>query len=228
MTAERGRETFGVLGGSFDPVHNGHLHVARAAGRALALRRVLFVPCAIPPHKPDARLAAAEHRLRMVELAIAGDPLLAVDTLELDRGGPSYTIDTIRALRSREAGTPVFVIGTDSLLELTTWKDYRRLLDECDLVVVRRAADRPGEARLDEEIAARVVEIPPHRSSDGAALPVPGGRGRIFRVSGAPMRVSASQVRARARRGEPLARLVPAAVARYIRDEGLYRREETC
>jgi nicotinate-nucleotide adenylyltransferase len=131
-----------VMGGSFDPIHLGHLIIAEQAAEALRADRVLFVPCSIPPHKDAAGLTPGPHRLKMIALAARGNPKFRASNIELARGGVSYTVDTIEQLRGMY-GLRVkiwFVIGADSLRELASWKNYRRILDRCTIVT----AGRPG------------------------------------------------------------------------------------
>jgi nicotinate-nucleotide adenylyltransferase len=208
----------GVLGGTFDPVHLGHLHVASGVRTALDIPRVLLVPCSIPPHKVRPGLTSSEHRLAMLRLAVAGRDGLEASSLELDRGGVSYTIDTLRALRQDRRPAPVFVLGLDALLEIRLWREYEALLEEFDLIAV----DRPGSdlravrASLEPDLAFRLV------AADSGSL---GGGGRIHHLQIPPMPVSSSEVRALAARGMPLDGLVPPEVAGYIQSHGLYRQE---
>lgn len=218
----------GVLGGTFDPVHLGHLRVAESTGARFGLARVLVVPTAVPPHKPRASLAAADHRTAMLRLALEGHAGLVLSTLELGTDRAAYTIDTLRALRDGvEACCPVFILGADALLQLPSWREHRGLLREFDLVAV----DRAGHAwsgiapELAPGIRARLVTVPVE--GDPAELEIlrPGDGGRIFHFPLTPSPISSSAVRERARRGDDLRELVPPGVARYIQDMGLYREE---
>lgn len=213
-------ETVGVLGGTFDPVHLGHLHVASQVRDRLRLRRVLLVPAAVPPHKDSRDVASAQHRRAMLELALADTEGLELCLLELRRGGVSYTVDTLRSLAAGEPPLrPLFIVGLDALAELSTWREHRALLKTFDLVAV----DRPerGETRpVEPEVSARVV-VP--RSPEHLAALDPGRGGRIFRVAIPEVAIASSEVRERIARGEPLDGLVPPAVARYIREHRLYR-----
>ena len=199
----------GILGGSFDPIHNGHLHVAREAQRRLALDRVLFVPARRPPHKHDRALTPGEHRLAMVTLAIAGIPGFDASDAELRRTGPSYTIDTVSAELAR-LGAPreiFFLVGADQALELDTWHRIGELAALCTLTPVTRPGFRLADldrlsARLSADVVARI---------QSSALDVP------------PLDVSSTDVRRRIREGLPIDALVPPAVAEYIRKHGLYR-----
>jgi nicotinate-nucleotide adenylyltransferase len=218
----------GVLGGSFDPVHLGHVAIAEIVRETFGLGGVLFVPCAVPPHKPGRRLAAAEDRLRMLELALRDRPGLDASDVELERGGVSYTIDTLREVAASDTRVPVFILGMDALRELPTWHRWDELVDEFDIVAVDRpwrgeAARGPFEPRL----AERVTPIAAAPGAGITALARPATAGRIFRVTLEPIPISASEIRARARRGLPLAGLVPPAVARYIQRSRLYLEEDT-
>jgi nicotinate-nucleotide adenylyltransferase len=224
-----GAESVGVLGGTFDPVHVAHLHAATSVRAVFGLRRVLLVPCARSPYKPDREPSSAEDRLAMLRLAAGGSEGIEVATVELDRGGISYTVDTLRELASGATPlVPVFILGSDALLEFTGWKEWTALVREFDLV----AADRPGFAlkdlrsRLPEGIATRIIPVPfdPGAGTRLGGPPV-GAGGRIYFLSLPPVDVSSSLVRRRAARGLPLDGLVPPEVGRYIQQRGLYAEE---
>lgn len=213
-----------VLGGTFDPVHLGHLHVVECIRSVFEPTRVLLVPCATPPHKSGERVAAAEHRIAMLRLAIRGRDGVEISTMEIERGGVSFTIETLRALRTGPPATrPVFVVGTDALAEIATWREYVALQREFDLIAVSRPG-APPVASLDGP--SRLVEVPfAPRAADAMPGPPPGAGGRIFRVAIAPSSVSSSEVRRRSALGLPVDGLVPREVADYIRDHRLYREE---
>lgn len=215
-----------VLGGTFDPVHLGHLHVAEWVRRVFEPERTLLLPAATPPHKPGRRFACAEDRLAMLRLAVGDLPWLEVSTLELDRGGISYTVETLGGLREGPPpALPLFVVGADGLAEIDSWREHETLLARFDLVAVAR----PGRERpIPREAARRIVEVSPRPAAGrGAASPPPGHGGRIFRVEIPPCEISSTAVRDRVRDGRPLDRLVPDAVADYIRRRGLYMEEAT-
>jgi len=215
---------YGVLGGTFDPVHLGHLHAARCVRLVFALSEVVLVPAAVPPHKSRPGLAAAAHRLAMVRLAAREEAWLSVSTAELDRGGVSYTIDTLREMRrTRPLDVPLFILGADAFLELRTWREPDALVHRFDLVVV----DRPGSSippgAPDAELAGLLQSVP-FRPGAGLSLleaPRPSA-GRVFRLEIPLCEVSSTQVRRCAAEDAPLDLLVPSAVARYIHDQGLY------
>ena len=215
----------GVLGGTFDPVHLGHLRIAEETRRILELARVLLLPTAVPPHKPTGRLTPIRHRVAMVRLAIEGREGLELCPLELSPHRTSFTIDTLHALRdARPPVRPVFILGLDMLAQISSWYRWRELLAEFDLAVVDRIEDGAGPpAPLAAEVTCRLVDV---REGDPASRLEPGRGGRVFRLPVTPVAVSASAVRARVAAGADPVGLVPAAVARYIGSAGLYRLEE--
>lgn len=186
----------GLFGGSFDPVHLGHLLVAQAAREELDLARLFFIPAAQSPFKPDAKSAAGPDRLRLLRLALVGNNWCEIDEQELHRGGVSYTIDTLRDYSGRFAGTQLFyLIGADHVPKLSAWREAEELARLAEFVVV----PRPGEAE--------------------PVFPKP-FRGRI--LHGIPVGVSSSQIRSRVKAGLSIDNLVPAAVAEAIRSSGVY------
>lgn len=193
----------GILGGTFDPIHHGHLVIAEEAREALGLERVLLVPTAMPPHKPGRALTAAAHRLAMAELAVAGNPAFAVSGIEVERGGPSYTVETLEALSADGIADPWFILSTEALAGFPAWRQPGRILELCRLAVVPRG----NHEMLD---AAWVREHFPGREDRIAFLPGP-----LLPISG-------SVVRRRAAAGRSVRYLVPDAVARYITDHALY------
>lgn len=191
----------GLFGGSFDPVHLGHVALARAALDGLGLDEVLWIPAGQPWQK-SRRLESAEHRAAMVALAIAGEPRFRLERCELNRRGPSYTIDTVRELQQAVGMVAVdwlLLIGEDQYAGLPTWQGWRELLQRVTLAVARR------EAALAVPAALAAV---PHRRLE---IPMPA------------MDVSSTEVRRRAASGLRLDAMVPPEVARYIASHGLYR-----
>jgi len=207
------RRRLGLLGGSFDPIHRGHLHAARAAQAAFELDRVVFVPAARPPHKPDIVLASGADRLAMVGLAIAGEPSWSACGIELDRPGPSYTVDTVRELPAAVGEADDvdihLIIGTDNLAGLMGWRDARGLLERVQPIVVFRAGAARGADVL-REVCSGLPE-PLALKLERGYLELP------------PVTVSASDLRARLAAGADPGAEVPGLVAAYIRSSGLYR-----
>jgi len=198
-----------VLGGTFDPVHNGHLLIAEEAKTRLNLARVLFVPAGMPWLKDATPLAPADDRMNMVRLAIKDRAGFGLSDMEIKRPGPSYTVDTIAELKAREypADELYFIIGWDCLAELTRWRQPSRLTKLCRLVVVPRVGcESPDLAALEAA--------------------VPGIGDRMVMLDEPRVDISASDIRGRVAAGQDIADLVPAAVAGYIKEKGLYRDKE--
>lgn len=197
-----------LFGGSFNPIHNGHLAVARAAAEKIGATRTIFIPAAQPPHKA-ADVAAGGHRLEMIRLAVAGAPGLEAGDVELRRPGKSYTILTVQEMLAENPDAEIcWLIGADTALDLASWHRIEELADLCTFVTVAR----PGfDLRELDRLAGRL------RSDQIDRI-------RRHTLTGTPLvDVSATEVRRRAARGESLAGLVPEPVERYIRGKGLYR-----
>jgi nicotinate-nucleotide adenylyltransferase len=195
---QRRRTRIGILGGTFNPIHLGHLLIAQDAVEASKLDRVLFIPSASPPHKQLAGNISAAHRLRMVNHAIAADQRFAVDDLEIRRGGKSYSVDTLVELRSRYPRAEFyFIIGADSLDELHLWKDARRLVKLCRFLAVTRPGYKGKPARL------------------------PGLRYQLLDAH--PCAIASREIRERVARGRSIRYLVSDGVVRYIRRHKLYQ-----
>lgn len=212
----------GVFGGTFDPIHVAHLRCAEEAREQLDLDRILFIPAADPPHKTGRRIAPAHHRLAMVKLAAAGNPRFRVSTVEIERRGPSYTVDTLRSLRLRLAPGVrlMLLLGLDAFRELDTWKEYRRLFALADLAVWTRPPGRIRATRALLPVAARREFC---YANDQRTLIHDTGT-RIHFLTVTALDISASDIRRRLQRGESVRYLVPSAVERYATREGLYRR----
>jgi nicotinate-nucleotide adenylyltransferase len=210
----------GILGGTFDPVHEGHLAAAEAACASLALDRVLLVPSHLPPHRPARPRASAFHRFAMIALAVGGHPRLAVSDAELRLPGPSFTADTLRRLHGEGFGALqlFFIIGTDAFADIASWRDYPALLDLAHFVVVSRAGQsfRVLYERLADVVPRmRVMAGPAGRGDEGPGC-------SVFLVNADTPDISSTAVRDRAARGESLAGFVAPDVERHIRRHGLY------
>ena len=195
----------GVLGGTFDPVHNGHLVVAEVARERLNLAEVIFVPAGQPWLKADKLITPAKHRLEMLRLSLAGKSYFKISTMEIERAGPSYTIDTIIELRSKiNAGDELFfILGQDNLAQLPQWREPSRLIQLCYLVAV----PRPGSPR-------------PNLKTLEASLP--GISQRVMLMDEPQVDISASEIRERVGRGLSIRHLVPEPVNLYIKENRLY------
>lgn len=204
MTTPARPKRIGVLGGTFDPPHLGHLIITAEFQYALRLDLVLWVPAGVPPHKTNRLISADADRLAMVRLATADAPGFAVSTIDIDRGGVSYTADLLEMLRAERPGDDFFfLMGEDSLRDLPTWHDPNRICRAAELAV----AQRPG---VDVDLAALLESLPDCRD-------------RLHFVFPPAIGISSSELRRRVRDGEPIAYQVPAAVERYIDEHGLYR-----
>lgn len=191
----------GVMGGTFDPIHVGHLVIAEEAREALGLDRVLFVPAGVPPHKPAGEVTPVEHRLAMVEAAIAGNPAFELSRVEVDRPGPSYTVDTVEVLAAEVDVT--VILSAETFRELPTWHEPERLF-----------------------AAARVAVVPregyPAPDPVWLAAAFPGREGRVTYLQAPHIGVSSTWIRARVAAGRSIRYLVPPAVEAYIVANGLY------
>lgn len=196
------RPSVGMMGGTFDPIHVGHLVVAETVREALALDRVLFVPAGLPPHKPAAEVTAVEHRVALVELAIAGNPAFEMSRVEVDRAGPSYTVDTVERL-AIDAEVTV-ILSAETFHELPTWHEPERLFAAARVAVVpREGYPAPDPAWL--------------------AATFPGREDRVVYVTAPHLGLSSTAIRDRVSAGRSIRYVVPDAVATYIAHHRLYR-----
>jgi nicotinate-nucleotide adenylyltransferase len=195
----------GVMGGTFDPIHNGHIAMAQETRTRLKLAWVVFVPAGQPWMKSERPLTPAVHRLEMVRLAITPYPYFKLSRIEIDRAGASYTIDTITELRAElAAGDELyFILGWDSLAQLPQWRDIARLIKLCRLVAI----PRPGYSLLDlKSLEAQIPGLSP----------------RLVLLDKPEIDISATDIRNRVAQGLPISHLVPAPVAAYIKRHKLY------
>jgi len=196
----------GVLGGTFDPIHIGHLVVADEVTARLGLAEVLFVPAGQPWLKANTRISAAKHRVQMVRLAIAGKPYCKLSTMEIERSGPTYTVDTIKKLREK-LGTDdelFFILGWENLEDLPRWHQPELLISMCRLVAVPRVGCPVPDLSSLEEV-------------------LPGLSQRVIMLDKPEIDISASVIRERVSQGLSIEHLVPEPVEKYIREQGLYR-----
>lgn len=197
----------GIFGGSFNPVHAGHLVMAQDAMDALSLDEVLFVPCSQPAHKQPGSLASSDHRVSMLELAIAGHAGFSVNVIELAREGTSYTIDTMRELKRLEPETEwFFIIGLDSLFELHTWKNIHELLELCSFITLARPGDE------ERPITEETIRLPAPWPEKLASM-----LQRVHLVD-----ISSTDIRERCSEAKSIQDLVPGPVADYIKANRLY------
>ena len=198
----------GILGGTFDPIHVGHLIIAQETASRVGLDEVWFIPTGQPWMKARARISAPHHRAEMVRLAVDCNPSFRLSSVEIERPGPSYTVDTLTTLKegiAREASL-FFILGMDSLETLHRWHQPFRLFDLCTLVAV----SRPGHAGFD---AASLEAVRP------------GASGAVVHVEGPNIGISGAEIRRRVSQGLPITYWVPCSVERYIYQNGLYRND---
>lgn len=218
MTGER----IGLLGGTFNPVHRGHLRVAEEVLEKAGLNRVLLIPSHIPPHKTLTDVASPEDRLAMIRLALAGKRHFEASSIEIDGKGKSYSIVTVKKIGSAYPGARVFfIVGVDAFLEIETWRSYSRLLEQCHFIVVSRPRYRLADAAsvLGDWFSPWI-----HRLRGKG--PIPDDvlrRYRIFLLSIRALAISATDIRGRVRSGRSIRRLVPPAVEAYIKKHRLYQ-----
>jgi nicotinate-nucleotide adenylyltransferase len=196
----------GIMGGTFDPIHNGHLIIAQEAGWRLGLSRVLFIPAGDPPHKQTRAITPVDYRLEMVRLATAGNPLFEVSTIEIERAGLSYTADTLAELH-KLYGPKIelfFIIGADAAADLLSWHEPEKVLQLARLVV----AERPGYSLPFDKLKAGLPHI---NLAD-----------RLLSLDVPMIEIASQELRARIAQGAPIKYLVPDAVVEYIAQEKLY------
>ncbi len=200
------KKSLGILGGTFDPVHYGHLLAGEWAREVYRLEQLVFMPAARPPHKDLAGVLDSQHRHRMVELAVSDNPGFSVSTLELERAGFSYTVDTVKYYLQEYPGVELyFIIGVDALQLIYTWKDVEQLAELCRFIVVTRPGyeldrDDPALASLPDALWERLT-----------LLSIPG------------LEISSSDIRKRVMNEQSIRYLLPPAVEKYIQDNNLYR-----
>lgn len=194
----------GIMGGTFDPIHYGHLAAAEEAWAKLSLDQVVFVVANIPPHKIGEEITPAKHRYAMVELAIASNPHFFISRVDLDRPGPSYSVDTVRLLKQGWGPDSeiFFIMGMDSLMEIDAWHEPDQLIRLCRLVAVERPGFQPDLEALEAK--------------------VPGIAARTVMIDMPAVDISSSDLRRRVREGLPIKYQVPPEVEEYIHGHGLY------
>lgn len=210
-----------IYGGTFDPVHNGHLEVARRVLKLFELDEVIFVPACVPPHKRNANITSAFHRFAMLALATEEDHQLRVSTVELDAPELPYAVETVDRMKDVSART-FFLIGADSWSEISTWHEWQKLLAMCDLIVVTR----PGyEINSIATSSTELVDLRNVEANQIAQVVKRDGQPRVFITNVAMIDVSATRIRAAVQTndGAGLQTMVPPAVARYIGKYNLYR-----
>jgi nicotinate-nucleotide adenylyltransferase len=215
------KERVGIFGGTFNPIHSGHLRAAAEVQKRFRLDRVMFIPSSLPPHKTREEIAPPRDRMRMVELALRGRRRLVPSPIEVRAGGTSYSIRTLGKIKKLNPGAWIFfILGVDAFLEIETWREWKRLLRQCLFIVMTRPGYRLGAAKsvLGTTFRPNILEV--HR-----AARVRENWFSEFRVFCLPIRalgVSSTEIRRRVQRGESLRGCVPRSVETYIKDHHLY------
>jgi len=220
------RKRIAIYGGTFDPVHAGHLEIARGVSQLFAIDGFLFVPARVAPHKQEAQVSSAIDRYAMLALATQEDPKLCISTLELEGIATQYTVDTIRHFRAHfgEVADLFFIMGADSWTEITSWREWEMLLSIANHIVVTRPGHEFSAANVGPAVAARIADVRGLTAKDVSQFVEPGEM-KIFVTDTVMQDVSATAVRraARENRVDELSKLAPLAVAHYINKYKLYR-----
>ncbi len=217
-------ERIGVFGGTFNPIHRGHLKAARIVQRKFFLEKILFVPSYIPPHKGSAEIASPFHRLKMVELALASYPQFIPSSVEIEAREKSYSIITLKKLKKLFPEASIFfILGIDAFLEIETWKDYQQVLEQCFFIVISRPGYHLRDAKkvLEGKYLKRMVEI--FRSEEIGDDMFASYKIFLFPIDS--LDVASTEIRKRVKRDVSLRGMVPENVEIYIRQNGLYHAE---
>jgi len=209
----------GILGGTFDPIHLGHLRTAEEIGRKLDLEKVYLIPSSSPPHKTNSPIAPFHHRLAMVRVAAEVSPLLAALDLEGKRHGFSYSIETLKELNRIFSPAPdlFFILGTDAFLEIETWKKYRELFDYAHFVIIQRAGHKT------ENLEPFLRNVRPDIRKTGGTNSYLTSSGKTVRIMASTfLEISSTDLREMIKNGESIRFLVPETVRAYIMQKGLY------
>ncbi|MBJ6801227.1 nicotinate-nucleotide adenylyltransferase [Geomonas propionica] len=209
----------GILGGTFNPIHNAHLRIAEEARDLFQLDRVVFIPAATPPHKPQVGELSFASRLEMVRRAVAGNPCFEVSDMEAVRGGRSYSVDTLRQLHAeRPEDELFFIVGADSFNDISTWHQYQAIFALCNIVSVQR----PGST-IASLTQALPVAISGEFCYDSAAKRLNHSSGHcVYALDGVLLDISSSHIRQLVKAGRSIRYLIPEAVEHYIKEQGLY------
>lgn len=200
-----GKRKIGIMGGTFDPIHFGHLVISEVSRFEFDLEKIIFIPTGVPPHKATYMVTNPEHRYNMVQLAIEDNPNFEISPIEIERPGPSYTVDTLRQLVNNYPDTEFYLItGADAILEITTWKSFEQLAELCYFI----AATRPG---YQNENFLKQIKILPGKLPE-----------KIFPIEVPGVAVSSTEIRKRIAQGKPIKYLLPQKIENYIFQNRLY------
>ena len=223
IKTEAGKKRVGLFGGTFNPIHLGHLRGAEEIRESFGLEEVIFTPAAIPPHKEAEGMMDPLHRLEMVQRATLKNPWFSVSDIELKRRGKSYSIDTLRYFKEIRQGSLFFILGGDAFFEIETWREYKTLFSLCHFIVMTR----PGSQKRGE-----AIELPEGLAPFFKYDPVIGGwihvsGNHLYMKEITFLDISSTHVRKLIEKGGSIRYLIPAEVEAYIEEKGLYRKEWT-
>jgi nicotinate-nucleotide adenylyltransferase len=219
IKTEAGKRRIGLFGGTFNPIHMGHLRGAEEIREAFGLQQVIFIPAAIPPHKATEEVIEAKHRLEMVRLATAGNPFFSTTDTELSRPATSYSIDTIRHFRERHGDTFFFILGKDAFVEIETWKEFHHLFSLCNFIVMTR----PGFQKSLSSSPLPETLIPVFRYDQGIKGWIHTSGYTLHFKDITVLDISSTKVRELIEKGGSVRYLIPSEVEAYIKEHHLYR-----
>lgn len=211
-----------MFGGTFNPIHSGHLKAAEIVAKKFSLDKLYFIPSYIPPHKESAQIASPQHRLRMVELAIEPFPHFYPSPIEIDAGGRSYSILTLKKMKIRYPESRIFfLLGVDAFLEIETWRDYENVLEQCSFIIMSRPQFYLEAAHevLSKKYSQRIVDL----SGSSTPLEAETSANLIYLLPIQALDISSTEVRERVRRNQSIKDLLPESVEQYIKEKGLYQ-----
>jgi nicotinate-nucleotide adenylyltransferase len=210
----------GLFGGTFNPIHLGHLRGAEEIWQAFRLEEVIFIPSSIPPHKVTEKIVGAKHRLEMVKRAISSNPHFSTSDLELSRPGRSFSVDTLRSFQEGHEDTFFFILGGDAFAEIETWRDFQNLFSLCHFIVMAR----PGSQKSTSSSPFPETLTPDFRHAPGEKAWIHRSGRRVYFKEISFLDISSTKVRELIEKGESVKYLIPAEVEAYIQKHGLYRK----
>jgi len=220
----KAKAKIGLFGGTFNPIHLGHIKAAGIVAKKFLLDKLYFIPSYIPPHKKSVQIASPQHRLKMVELAVGPFPHFSPSSIEIDAGGKSYSILTLKKIKTQYPEARIFfLLGVDAFLEIDTWRDYENVLEQCSFIIMSRPQFRLEDAHevLCKKYSQRIVDL----SNSSTSVGIEDSANLIYLVSIQALDVSSTEVRARVIRNQCIKDLVPESVEHYIKEKGLYQKK---
>ena len=220
----RAKEKIGLFGGTFNPIHLGHIKAAEIVTQRFLLDKLYFIPSYIPPHKESVHIASPRHRLRMIELAVDSYPHFIPSSIEIDAGGKSYSIVTLKRIKAQYPESKIlFLLGVDAFLEIETWRDYENVLEQCSFIIMSRPPFHLEDAHyvLNKKYSQRIVDL----SGSSAPVNIEDSADLIYLVPIQALDISSTEVRKRVMRNQSIQYLVPESVERYIKENGLYQKK---